>query len=380
LSELTKVELDEIAHFLVTESMRIGKRNDGSSESVVIRYNATDPSCVDFALKVEEECWKRGAHTLLRPLNYARERLKLSSKPDSALGEAEPLIMSIAETQDVDIYIGEYDDPNYAAGLADKWKLVAPWKQKYTEIIDDRKVRWGYVGWPIPSAAVAYGVEPREFRRIFFNSIRQSFSKDLMSYIDYYADALRAKDRVRVVAKDGTDLSFSIKGRPVLIDDSTISPEDVARGDLGLNIPCGEVYVSPLETTANGTIIFENATVPGFGRMTNLRLRFEDGRVTEVVADTGADRFKQFLDANSGDKDRIAELGIGCNPGAEYTGGSIIVDEKIYGTIHIAIGNNSGSYQGVNKASCHLDMVKDMREGELHVDDRLVMRNGAPAE
>lgn len=151
----------------------------------------------------------------------------------------------------------------------------------------------------------------------------------------------------------------------MLLDDLTISPEDIARGNVGLNIPCGEVFVAPHETTANGTILFENVAVPGFSRISNLRLRFIDG----VVADgDGADRFHKLLEANTGDRDRIAELGIGCNPDAEYAGGSIIIDEKTCGTIRIAIGNNTGWHHGANKASSHLDMIKSMKQGELYVD------------
>jgi aminopeptidase len=379
LSELSRPEAEQISHFLVAESIRIGKRSDGSGESVIIRYNTTDQSCVDFALMVEEECWKRGAHTLMRPGSFARERIKLSSKREDSLREVEPLVLRIAETADVDIYIGECDDPDFTAGLVDRWKLGAPSRQKYREIMDDRNVRWAYVGWPLPSVALGYGVDQQEFRRILFNSIRQSFSKDLMSNIEYYGEALRGKDKVRIISKDGTDLGFTIKGRPVLLDDPTISTEDVARGDVGLNIPCGEVFVAPLETTANGTIIFDEVALPGFGKTTNLKLKFDQGRVIESAADDGADRFHKFLDANTGDKDRIAELGIGCNPGAKYTGGSIIVDEKIYGTIHIAIGSNTGSYHGINRASSHLDMVKDMRQGELYIDGKLVMKDRLPA-
>jgi aminopeptidase len=379
LSELSRSEAERIAHFLVAESMRVGKRSDGSGESVIIRYNTTDQSCVDFALMVEEECWKQGAHTLMRPGSFARKRIKLSNTPEDSLREVEPLVLRIAETTDVDIYIGECDDPNFAVSLVDKWRLGAPSRQKYREIMNDRNVRWAYVGWPLPSAAMGYGVDQQEFRRILFNSIRQSFSKDLMSNIEYYRDALRGKEKVRVTAEDGTDLSFTIKGRPVLLDDPTISAEDVARGDVGLNIPCGEVFVAPLETTANGTIMFDEVALPGFGKVMNLKLQFAEGRVVEVSAADGADRFRKFLDANTGDKDRIAELGIGCNPGAKYTGGSVIVDEKIYGTIHVAIGDNTGSYHGINRASSHLDMIKDMKQGELQVDGKPVMKNGLPA-
>ena len=380
VSEFSRSEAEEIARFFVKESLRVGLKPDGSAESVVIRYNTADQSCVDFALRVEEECWKQGAHTLLRPINYGRERVKLSSKPGTSLQQIEPLLSRIAETEDVDVYIGEYDDPNFTAGLDDKWKLAAPARQKYREIMDERKVRWAYLGWPIPSAAVGYGMDVKQFRRIFFNSIRQSFAPELMTLIKYYGEALCGKENVRIVAEDGTDLSFMIKDRPVLLDDSIISAEDVARGDVGMNIPCGEVFVAPLETSANGTILFENVALEGFGKANNLRLKFEDGRVVDVAAESGADRFRKFLEANTGDKDRIAELGIGCNPGAEYTGGSIIVDEKIYGTVHIAIGNNTGSYHGVNKASSHLDMIKNMKQGKVLVDGRIIMKNGEPVK
>lgn len=379
MSELSDSEMSRIAKFFVVESMRIGKRADGSGESVLVRYNTADQSCVDFALKVEEECWRQGAHTLLRPVRYSRERIKLAIKPESSLKEIEPLNLRIAETEDVDIYIGEYDDPNFAAGLADKWKLGAPVRQHIRQVLDDRRVRWAYFGWPLPSAAAVYGIAPERFRAVFFNSIRHSFSDELMKLIRYYGDALQGKNTVRIAAKDGTDLSFMIKNRPVLLDDPIISPDDIAREHVGLNIPCGEVFVAPLETTAKGKILFENVAVPGFGKIRNLWLEFDGGRVVGVTADEGAERFNKFLDANTGDKDRIAELGIGCNPGAEYTGGSIIVDEKIYGTIHIAIGNNTGGYHGVNKASSHLDMIKSMKQGELSVDGKLVMRNGLPA-
>jgi len=94
---------------------------------------------VDFALRVEQECWKRGAHTLLRPVSFARERIKLSIKLAETLKEMEPLLVRIGETEDVDIYIGEYDDPNFTAGLADRWKLGAPCRQRYREIMERGK-------------------------------------------------------------------------------------------------------------------------------------------------------------------------------------------------------------------------------------------------
>jgi aminopeptidase len=289
-----------------------------------------------------------------------------------------PFSDAIARNADVSIYIGEEDDPLWAEGLALKLRLTAQNRQKLREIIDKRKVRWSYFGWPIPGASKSYGIPVKRFRQIFFNSVRQTFGPELRRLCEFYRKALVGRDKVRIVADDGTDLRFSIRGRPVLVDDGIISTEDVAKGDVGLNIPAGEVFVAPLETSAEGKISFENVAIPGFGKLRGLELTFRRGKVVDCRAESGLDNFKKFLKANTGEKDRIAELGIGTNPGAEYTGGSIIVDEKIFGTIHIAIGNNRGSYHGRNKASSHLDMIKNMKGGQVFVDGKIIMEHGNP--
>lgn len=368
----------EIARRLVRESLRIGRKPDGSFEAVRITYNSTDPSCVEFASKVEEECWRVGAHTLMIPYSSTRQRVRFSLTPEEALAQMNPMAEALTKTIDVSLFIGEEDDPDWGRGLTAKVRLQAPHRQRLREILDQRKVRWAYVGWPIPGAAKRYECPLEEFRRIFFNSIRQSFSPEVRRLCQYYREALEGVDQIAIKADDGTSLSFSIKGRPILVDDAYISEEDVKRGDVGLNLPAGEVFVAPLEDSANGTIRFERVSIPGFGRIKGLKLIFREGRVVDYEALEGGEVFGHFLEANTGDKDRIAELGIGCNPGAQYTGGSIIVDEKIYGTLHIAIGSNTGAYHGRNKASNHLDMIKNMRGGVLLADGRPIMRDGKP--
>jgi aminopeptidase len=369
--------MKKIARVFVRRSIGVGRKKDGY-DAVRILYNRTDPSCEKFAQKVEEECWRVGAHTIL--LGYSSERQKMSYilKPTASLKEMNPFSEAIARSADVSIFIGAEDNPRWARGLASKLKLTAPNRQKLREITNKRKVRWAYFGWPIPGAAKAYGIPVKRFRQIFFNSVRQSFDRELCRYCEFYRKALAGRDEVRIVADGGTDLRFRIKGRPVLVDDGVISSEDIARGDVGLNIPAGEVFVAPLETSAEGKISFENVAIPGFGRLRGLELTFRKGKVVDCQAESGLDNFTKFLKANTGEKDRIAELGIGTNPGAEYTGGSIIVDEKIFGTIHIAIGNNRGAYHGRNRASSHLDMIKDMRRGRVFVDEKLIIHQGKP--
>ncbi|MBS7645915.1 MAG: aminopeptidase [Candidatus Bathyarchaeia archaeon] len=376
---LSPGEMADFAGRVVRESLRIGRRRDGSFESVRIGYNSTDPTCEDFALRVEEECWRVGAHTILIPYSSRRERIRFEVSPEDSLREVSPLARALARSVDATIYIGEQDQPGWASGLHERVRLSAPGRELIRRILDRRRVRWLYFGWPIPGAAEYYGLSPDEFRRIFFNAIRSSFSRELRELTSTYRRSLEGKRLIRIIHEDGSKLEFRMDGRPILVDDGVISDEDLTRGDVGLNIPCGEVFVAPLETTANGEIRFEKVHIPGFGSAEDLRMRFRRGRIIDFEAEEGAGNLKAFLEANTGDKDRIAEFGIGCNPGAEYTGGSIIVDEKIYGTIHIAIGSNTGSYHGRNRASSHLDMIKDMREGVVEADGLEIMRHGKPS-
>lgn len=366
-----------MAEHLVRTSMRIGMKKGGEFESVSILYNGTDPSCKEFALMVEEECWKVGAYTLLREYSSVRNRLRYQLTPGESLKRMDPISKVLAETVDVRIFIGEEDDPTWSEGVHDKVRLTAENRQKLYEIMDGRGVRWLYFGWPIPGAARAYGLEEKKFREIFFNSIRASFTEELLDLCWFYSAALQGGESVEIVSRD-TNLRLNIKGRPVIVDDGIISDKDVAMGDIGLNIPSGEVFVAPIETSAEGYITFPVVVIPGFGRVLNLRLSFEKGKVSSFKAEEGEERLRAFFESNTGEIDRIAELGIGCNPGAAFTNGCIIVDEKIYKTIHIAVGNNTGSYHGNNKASAHLDMIKDMHEGRMYVDGRLVMDGGVP--
>lgn len=377
--ELTLSEMREIAEYLVRKSMRIGRKSSGEFDSVSILYNGTDPSCREFALMVEEECWKVGAYTLTREYSSVRNRLKHQLMPEESLKRMDPISKAIAETVDVRMFIGEEDDPAWSDGLQDKIKLTGENRQKLYEIMDKRGMRWVYFGWPIPGAARAYGISPERFREIFINSIRMSFKSEMLDLCNFYSKALRGADMVRIISDD-TDLSFSIKGRPVIVDDAIISEEDIANGDVGLNIPSGEVFVAPIETSAEGYVRFPVVVIPGFGKVVNLKIEFKGGKVASFEAEEGGERLRAFFDSNTGDIDRIAELGIGCNPGAEFTNGCIIVDEKIYRTIHIAVGNNTGSYHGTNKASAHLDMIKPMDKGALYVDGRVVMENGVPVK
>lgn len=143
---------------------------------------------------------------------------------------------------------------------------------------------------------------------------------------------------------------------------------------MGLNLPCGEVFICPIEETAEGTVLFDVPTNYWGHKITNLKLQFNKGKIVNYDAEQGKKQFSDVLASATGDKDKIAEFAIGLNPKAQFIN-DILVDEKVLGTIHIAIGDNKGpAYGGKNSSSIHWDFV--MTKPTVEVDSRTIMENG----
>lgn len=349
--------------------------------TVRLLYSNTDKECIKFVEYVKEECWKRGAHVADIPTNTFDSRKHLQMIPIDTAAELPESSKAMAKAYDFRIFIGGDEDINWTVGLEDKLKIGAPATMKIREILDKNKVNWCLFGWPVMRKKSQLYVSPEKYKKVFFDSIKETFTPRVKKICDYYKKALEGVENIRVTAKDGTDFSLSIKGRKIKVADGIMSEDDIRNGDNGLNIPDGEVYYAPVETSGNGYIKFDYTTIHGYGFIKNLELKFEKGRVVWFNAPgNGKKIFQKFLDSNTGDKDRLAEFAIGTNPKAQFVG-ETIVDEKIFGTIHVAIGNNRGpGFGGKNKASCHQDMIKIMkgRQGNVYADGKLIMKNGMP--
>jgi leucyl aminopeptidase (aminopeptidase T) len=152
----------------------------------------------------------------------------------------------------------------------------------------------------------------------------------------------------RVRSLGGTDLTMDLTGRYGISDDGDLS----AAGAFG-NLPAGEAFISPLETSAEGTIVYDGA-LGGFGLLEEAVVaRVSGGRMVSAEGGEAAEWLTATLDAGGEHGRSIAELGIGTNPSARLTG-NVLEDEKALGTIHIAFGTSLG-IGGVNRSSVHID-------------------------
>jgi aminopeptidase len=172
-----------------------------------------------------------------------------------------------------------------------------------------------------------------------------------------------AAREVRIVGPS-TDLRLGVAGRTWIVDEGKH------------NMPGGEIFTGPIEDSVEGEVLYDFPAVYGGREVEGVRLRFQAGKVVDASARTGEAYLIAMLDADEGAR-RLGELGVGTNYGIQRFSKSVLFDEKIGGTVHLALGRSYDETGGTNQSAIHWDMVKDLRaDGEIHLDGQIVQRNG----
>jgi len=226
------------------------------------------------------------------------------------------------------------------------------------------EVPWVGCQYPTPALAQDAGMATDEFADFLFGAVLLDWKAE-KERMQRYADRFDASEEVRIVG-DGTDLRIGIAGRNMEVDAG------------GANMPGGEFFCCPLEDSAEGEILFGEFPAVYAGReLTGVRLKFQGGRVAKATAIVHEEFLNQTLDSDEGAR-RLGELGIGCNPGITRYMKNTLFDEKIDGTIHLALGFGFPNLGGKNESSVHWDIVKDLRNGgRIELDGEVVQENGA---
>ena len=224
-------------------------------------------------------------------------------------------------------------------------------------------LKWVGCQFPTPALAQDAGMSLSEFEDFLFGACLLDWEVE-RERMSRYAERFDTANEVRIAA-EGTDLTVSLEGRKGFVDAG------------GANIPGGEFFYSPLEDSASGTIAFtEFPAVYGGREVKGIRLRFEEGKVVDASAEANEAFLVEMLDLDDGSR-RLGELGIGCNPRITQHMKNTLFDEKIDGTVHLALGNGLPEVGGENVSQLHWDIVKDLREGgRIELDGELVQENG----
>ncbi len=225
------------------------------------------------------------------------------------------------------------------------------------------EIPWVVAEYPSPSMADQAGMSPADLEEFVYGAVLRDWDAEGRR-MRRIADLFDAASEVRIVGS-GTDLTLSLDGRRGSVDDGHV------------NMPGGEVFYSPVEGSADGVIEFCEFPAVYFGNeVQGVRLRFEGGRVVDAGASANEEFLLAILETDAGAR-RPGELGFGCNPGIQRFMKNVGFDEKIDGTIHLALGNSYSFTGGLNTSAIHWDIVKDLRaDGRIYADGRLVQEHG----
>jgi aminopeptidase len=229
--------------------------------------------------------------------------------------------------------------------------------------------RWCLTMWPTPAAAQQAGMGTTEFaafvrRALFLDRGEATASwSELRQFQARLIDRLEDARELRIEA-EGTDLTLSVEGRAWINSDGK------------RNMPSGEVFTGPHEDSAEGRIRFGIPSSPRGVEVVGIELELREGRVVSARAERGDEYLKATLATDDG-ASRLGEVGIGTNFGIDRPVGAILFDEKIGGTVHLAVGRSYPETGGTNESAVHWDMICDLRRGgTLYADGEPVQRDG----
>jgi aminopeptidase len=230
--------------------------------------------------------------------------------------------------------------------------------------------RWCGTLWPTPAGAQRAGMGTAEFAELVRRATFLDRDDPAAAWGELRALQARLIERLsrarelRIEA-DGTDLRLGVGGRTWVNSDGR------------RNMPSGEVFTGPVEDSAEGRIRFTIPSSPRGVEVAGIELELRAGRVVEARAERGQEYLLATLDTDPGAR-ALGEIGIGTNAGIDRPVGAILLDEKIGGTVHLALGRSYPETGGRNESAVHWDMICDLRPGgRLSADGDVIQQDGA---
>jgi aminopeptidase len=262
--------------------------------------------------------------------------------------------------------LSQADPQRVSRRIASRRKLT----NRYWERIDEGKARW--VGARFPTDAHAQDAEMslEEYEDFVYGACHVRVDEDPVAHwrqvsveLNKRARELNTFSELRIVGPD-TDLAINVDGREWLAADGR------------LNMPDGEIFTSPVETSTEGEIRFSFPAIFQGREVEDVQLRFSEGRVVNAEARTGNDYLQSLLDMDDGSR-ILGEAAFGLNYEIDHFTNDILFDEKIGGTMHFALGSSFKKLGGRNESGLHWDMICDLRtDGEVYADGELIWKAG----
>ena len=253
--------------------------------------------------------------------------------------------------------------------LAKRSSVMKHLSEKMLKRAADGELKWVIADFPTNALAQEAKMSLEEYTEFLIKSCYLHEEDPVSKWIEIgekqekIADYLNKKSKIRIVG-DKTDITFNVAGR-------------IWKSCAGeCNFPDGEVYTSPVEDSANGQIYFDFPQLYRGNEAQKVLLTLKDGKVIDAKAEKGEDFLNNMLDMDEGSR-FVGEIAIGTNDMIQDVTGNILFDEKIGGSIHMAVGASYPDTGGKNVSGLHWDLIKNMKNGgQIFADDELIYENG----
>lgn len=358
--------LVKLALLLVNYSMRV-KKGD------LFRIVGT-PESIPFIKEVFRESLKRGAYPFVRMNLEEIEEIFYKEASRNQLEYVSEMIK--LEMKKIDSYLaikGSGNTRTFSNVNPEKMAVVERARRPLSERIykspEKGGIRWSLVYYPTNSGAQDAGMSLIEWEDFIFKGCMVHKKNPVAEWKQLgkkQAKIVKTLNKVKTIrfVSSETDLSMSVKGKEWIN----------CCGEA--NMPDGEIFTSPVENSLEGTIKFTFPSRQRARDITDIKITFKKGKVIKASAFSNEDVLHSILNTDKGAK-YCGEISFGTNPYIQKFVNNTLFDEKIGGTVHLALGNAIEEAGGKNKSAIHWDIVTDMRKsGEVYADGKLIYKNG----
>ncbi len=315
-----------------------------------------------------------GGHPSLLIGDEQMQRHFLRHASDEQMKWIDPGLKRYTDEGDVYIRIGAPENTRAMSNISAS--RMQAWRAAQSEILQTRleraargEFRWVGALYPTQASAQEANMSFEEYEDFVYGACFCEADdpaaewRKLSEMQQHKVDYLSGKDRIQLRGPN-IDLELSIAGRAFINSDGK------------RNMPSGEIFTGPVEDSVKGWVRFSYPAIVGGRAVSGIELKFVDGVVSDARAEMNQDLLLAQLDTDAGAR-YLGEFAIGTNFGIDRFTGMILYDEKIGGTVHMAIGMGYPETGSRNKSAVHWDMICDMREdSEILVDGELFYRNG----
>lgn len=348
---------ERIAHKIVHQTMGL---TVGESVTIAARTDA-----IPFAELIAVEVTRRGGISTIVLIGDNLNYHEIMDTPIEILGMGNASHIAAASNADYNLTVGmdKIDPRRFQDMPSDRMMAYNKRRRVLNNVVYSGTRKWLGIGYPTRQMADVYAVPWTSFFEMFWRAMDVDYN-ELHDRAQRLIERIERSEVIHITSPMGTDLYLRRGDRKAHADDGRLQQYG--------NLPCGEVYFAPLEDSASGRAVYDVIFHQGV-RILGLEIQFEEGVAVPITAQENFDYFMEVWGQHDAGRARLGEMGIGLNAAVRRPTGFLLTDEKIMGTVHLALGDSS-FIGGTNRSTLHWDMV--VLQPTVTLDESLLLDRG----